>query len=158
MGGLLAALGGPVISAIISAIFGPLENIMKAYFNKEISKEEAQARLSTALAQSFAEVDKSHADSIAKTYASFMALAEKSLLVRVTWAIVVYVQLFVLFWHQMAIPFIVYMGWIARYPSSGATVEWSYALLGGLLGLGVVALRTGPAASYIDRYKAAIKR
>ena len=63
----------------------------------------------------------------------------------------VYTQLFVLFWHQWFVPFLVFVirQWQPdfKYPSSGATVEWAYLLLCFLFGAGAVVLRNGPGAS-----------
>src|SRR5690606_5411041 len=101
-----------------------------------------------ALLATFAEIEKAHADALAKTYASFMQAMAQSKLMQTVWGAVVISQLFVLLWHQAGIPALVYLTG-AGYPSSGTTVEWAYLLLAGCLGMGPVVLRSGPGAGNI---------
>ncbi len=146
--GLLASIfTGPVLSALLDKILGPTEDIFKAYINKEISKDQLREKLSETLVTSFADVEKSHADTLAKTYQTFMTSLDKSALLQWVWASTTISQLLVLLWHQVGIPAIVAVGLIDHYPSSGSTVEWAYALLGACLGLGPMVLRTGPAGA-----------
>ena len=157
---ILQAIGG----SLIGRIFGSFETIMQAYFNKEISAAEAQSRLLQALVGGATEVEKANADSLAKTYDSFMQHGMKYREVRALWVAVTASQLVVLLWHQIGIPFVVFMAWTGRdaagrvipFPSSGNTVEWAYALLAACLGFGVMMQRSGPGASYLDRFKALI--
>lgn len=155
---MLASIFSAVGGRLVDSMLGKVTGVFEAYFKKEISIEELRARVSQAILESFTEIEKSHADALAKTYASFMAALTQSRLMQVMWATVVGSQLFVLLWHQTAIPFIVFMGWTTRYPSSGTTVEWAYLLLGACLGLGPLVLRNGPGASTIDRLKDAMKK
>lgn len=155
-GSIISMLGGP----IISAIFGPIVDIAKSYINKEISESEAQARMVQALTGAAAQVEVSHSETLSKTYASFTDAMKGSVLIQSLWGTVVITQLFVLLWHQLGIPALVYFGH-GPYPSSGSTVEWAYALIGALMGLGPMILRTGPAASsggWLDSVKGLIGR
>lgn len=140
--GLLTMLGGPIISAMANSLFGTLEQGWEAYVKKEITKEQLLEKLQEALLSTFAEVEKAYADSLAKTWASFMGAVEKSPLMQAVWATVVLSQLVVLVWHQMGIPLVVYATGHG-YPSSGTTVDWAYALIAAMCGLGPVMLQNG---------------
>lgn len=150
---IVSALGGQIVDSLLGKIMGTFQ----AYFNKQISMEELRSRVQIAMLQTFAEVEKEHAESLAKTYESFQITMRQSPLVQRVWVWVVSTQLAVLLWHQVGIPaFVKITG--GSYPSSGSTVEWSYALIGFMFGAGALLLRTGPGSGggIIDRLKSAI--
>ena len=149
--GLLASIfTGPVLSALLDKFIAPAEDIWKAYINKQITQDQLREKLSEILVTSFADIEKSHADALTKTYATFMASADKSPLLQAVWASVTISQLLVLVWHQVGIPAIIASGLVTHYPSSGSTVEWAYALIAACLGLGPVVLRTGAAGANLS--------
>lgn len=151
---ILSWLGAP----IIGAIFKPITDIAQAFLNKEISETEAKARMVQSLTTGVAQVEVAHSEALTKTYASFMDAIKTSVLMQSIWATVIVTQLFVLLWHQMGIPAVTYFTGNA-YPSSGSTVEWAYALIGALMGLGPMIMRTGPAANnagWVDTIKGLI--
>lgn len=155
-GSIISLLGGP----IIQAIFGNVVDIAKAYINKEVSEEEARSKMVLALTAGAAQVEVSHSETLAKTYSSFMDTMKGSVLMQSIWGSVVITQLFVLLWHQLGIPAVVYFGY-GPYPSSGSTVEWAYALIGALMGLGPMIMRTGPASvspGWVGELKALISK
>lgn len=156
---IITALGGTIVDKLFSSV----SEIFVKYQQKQMTEIEAKQAITTILISSVKEVEVAHAELIAKTYATFMGVVEKNRMVAIIWAMAAVSQLLVLLWHQVGIPFLVYgyREWWGQakfqYPSSGTTVEWSYALLGGLLGLGALALRGGPgAASVTDRFKSLI--
>lgn len=155
---MLSTIIGAVGGQLVDVLLGRITGLFESYFKKEISLEELRAGVLKSLLQTVSEVEKSHAETLAKTYATFMQAMVQSRLMQVVWASATLSQLFVLLWHQVGIPFIVFMGWTARYPSSGTTVEWSYLLLGACLGLGPLVLRGGPGALPVDRYKSLISK
>lgn len=155
-GSIISMLGGP----IIQAIFTPIVDIAKAYINKEVSEEEARSKMVMALTSGAAQVEVSHSETLAKTYASFMDTMKGSVLMQSIWGCVIITQLFVLLWHQLGIPAVVYFGW-GPYPSSGSTVEWAYALIGALMGLGPMIMKSGPASvspSWVSDLRALISK
>ncbi len=155
-GSIISLLGGP----IIQAIFGNVVDIAKAYINKEVSEEEARSKMVLALTAGAAQVEVSHSETLAKTYASFTDAMKGSVLMQSIWGTVVITQLFVLLWHQVGIPALVYFEH-GPYPSSGSTVEWAYALIGALMGLGPMIMKTGPAsgtASWVNDLKGLITK
>ena len=149
LGSIIGALGGNIVDSLLGKITG----VFESYFKKEISMEELRTKVLQSLLSTFAEVEKAHADSIAKTFDSFMRAAAQSKIMQVVWASVAISQLLVLLWHQVGIPALV-------YSSSGATVDWAYALLMFCLGGGAVALRMGPASSsgIVDQLKGLIAK
>jgi len=156
---MLTTLVGSIITTLASTFIGKALDAFTAYTNKQITIAELNAKVQQAMLETFAEVEKSHAEALAKTYASFMQALVQSKTLQVMWAAVVGSQLFVLLWHQFGIPFIVFMGWTEKYPSSGTTVEWAYLLLAACLGMGPVILRAGPAGpTFVDKLKSMIGR
>lgn len=154
---MLSALAGPVIAQIASGLIGKVADVFIAYQAKQISRDQLQAEVARSLLATIGEVEKSQADALAATYASFMQAAKSSIVLQVAWASVVISQLGVLLWHQIGIPALVYLS-KAPYPSSGATVEWAYLLLAGMLGLGPVVLNGGPGKVPIERLTSIIRR
>lgn len=147
MGGLLTMIGGPLIAQLANSFIGKALDAFVAYNNKQISMEELRTRVQQAMLSTFAEVEKAYADSINKTFASFMEAAKTSVLMQRTWAIVALTQLFVILWAQLGIPALVTFGYVTRYASSGTTIDWAYALIALCLGGGAIALKTGPGSS-----------
>lgn len=136
-------IGGSLVDSLLKNVTG----IFKAYFEKQITEAQLREQLLSNLLTAVKEVEVAHADSLSKTYASFMQTLAQSKLMQVMWASVVGTQLFVLTWHQFGIPLLCYhVGKMACYPSSGTTVEWAYLLLAACLGMGPVILRSGPGA------------
>jgi hypothetical protein len=150
---IISSLGGVFINKFID---GALQ-AFTAYQNKQISVEELKDRLLGLMVNAARDIEVSHADALAKTYASFMDAMKQSILMQTMWACTVGSQLFVLVWHQLAIPFIAF-AFAVHYPSSGETVNWAYLLLGACLGMGPLVLRNGPGAMSTDKFKALISK
>jgi hypothetical protein len=156
---MLAAIFKTLGGGLIDKLIDPFTDLFKAYLNKEISKEELRTKLLQSFLSSVTEIEKAHADSITKTYATFMQAAVQSRLMLAVWAAAALSQLLVLLWHQVGISALCFfMGDKACWPSSGTTVDWAYAVLMFCLGGGAIALRTGPAKFDMDKLKAMIAR
>jgi hypothetical protein len=156
--GFLTALGGPIIKAITGSLFGSAENIFKAYFAKEISKEEALAHLGEAVVQAFAQVEQAYAQSLSSTYASFMGAVKESKALQYGWLTVVLSQVLVLVVHQLVIPALAVMAWLPHPWKSGTTIEYAYLLLSVCMGAGAIALKAGTNSGYVDAFRGLIKR
>jgi hypothetical protein len=151
---MLAAIGATIAQALGGKLIDRLGGAFEAWAKKEISRDELLAKVTETIVESFAEIEKSHAEALAKTYASFMEAMSKSPLLQQVWATTMCSQLFVLFWYQWIVPFGTHMGFWAKYPSPGSTVEWAYLLLAAGLGMGPVVLRNGPGAgNMLERLK-----
>ena len=145
---MLAALfTGPVLTALLNGLLGPLEAIFKDYTQGQITKEELAERLQATILTTFAQIDAQYQDSLTKTYAAFLQAASTNPVMARAWSWVLYSQLLVLVWHQVGIPAIDLVFSI-KYPSSGATVDWAYALIALCLGAPAIASRIGPAAGW----------
>ncbi len=146
---ILATIFAPaIIKTIADSLIGKVSDAFVAYQNKQINQAELSARVQQALMESFVEVEKALLDSIAKTYGSFMQMLAASPAMQRAVMVVLFSQLFVLIWHQLGIPFIVFLGLAKSYPSSGATVDWAYALIGLCLGVPQIATRVGSVGSW----------
>jgi hypothetical protein len=149
MGSFFASLlGSAGLKAMVEAFAGPVEAIFHDYIQGKISKEQLQEKLQEAMLAAFSQVESQYLDSITKTYTAFIQVAAQNPVMTRAWSIVLYSQLFVLFWHQFCIPAIVALGFIKTYPQSGTTVNWAYALVALCLGAPAIASRVGPAASW----------
>ncbi len=156
---ILEGLLGSVVKSLADSAIGKISDAFIAYQNKQISQSELEAKVKQTIITSFADIEKAAYDAMAKTFDSFMKAVSKNKLMQVVWGAATISQLFVLLWHQVGIPFVVFMGWTTRYPSSGTTVEWSYLLLAGLMGLGPVMIRSGPGAgSMLEQLKTLAKK
>lgn len=143
---LLASAGVEIADRML----GRVTSLIEAHLRKEISKEELRTRLAEAFLSAAAEVEKAHAETLARSYGEFMRAAAQNALMTRVWAAVTLSQLGVLLWHQMGIPFVIAVGLTDRYPSSGSTVEWAYALVGACIGLSPLVLRSGAGTSPLD--------
>lgn len=148
MGMLASIFAGPLIKTFIDALIGPGLKAFEAYQNKQITLEQLHEKLQEAALAAFASVEQAFYQSLTQTYTAFIAAAAQNKTLSRMIALVCYSQLAVLIWHQFAIPFIVFMSWAKAYPSSGATVDWAYALVALCLGAPAIASRVGPAASW----------
>lgn len=141
-GTIISALGGH----IFDSFFANARGILKDFQDRKITEAELAEKLRAALLQAFSDVEKAHAELIAKTFESFQQTLRTSPMMQEAWCVVVYSQLAVLLWHQAGIPAFVKLtgtGW----PSSGTTSDWAYALLAFMFGAGAMMLRAGPGAS-----------
>lgn len=157
---MLSAIFSSLGGQIIDAFFGKALAAFEMYNKKQISIEELRVKLGEALLEAFKAVEVAHADTLAKTFDSFMKAVVQSRLMQITWAFVTISQALVLLWHQVGIPGLCYfVGEKACYPSSGSTVEWAYLLVGACLGMGPIVLRSGPGAGTItERMRDLIKK
>lgn len=158
---MLTAIFSSVGGSIVNAFLGKAMEAFTAYNNKQISMEELRSRVSIAMLDAFKEVEKSHADALAKTFATFWAAADtdKTNLLKIMWAAALGSQIFVLFWAQWCAPLLYAYGLMDKGWRAGTTVEWAYLLIGGLLGLGTIVLRSGPGAgSLTDKMKSMVSK
>lgn len=159
---MFSTLMGMFGGKIVEQLFGSISGIIERWQTKQISEVEAKKLITMALVDSVKQIEVTYAQELTKTYATLMGAVKDNKIVAFVWAVTAISQLMVLLWHQVGIPWMVYAYreyWgdpAFRYPSSGTTVEWSYALLGGLLGLGALALRSSSSTSLVDRMKSLV--
>lgn len=153
---IFSSLGGPIVEALLK----PVSDIFQAYFNKQITEAELREKFQQALLTAFTQVESAYADSLNKTFASFMDAAKQSKLMQDVWACVALSQLAVLLWHQVGISTLCFfLANKSCWPSSGSTVDWAYALLALCLGGGAIALKSGPGSGALtDNLKRLVGR
>lgn len=152
LGSIVGAIAGPLVDKII----GPFLDLGKAYMNKQISMEELRAKMVTELVSSAADVEKTHSQELTKTYSAFIDAATKSPLLRTMWAIALGTQIWVLFWSQFIVPLLYAYGYMDKGWHAGTSGDWAYLLVGALLGLGPMVLRSGPTAMDTNKWKSLI--
>lgn len=151
---ILSSLGG----VFINKFFDNALQAFTAYQNKQISVEELKDRLLGLMVNAARDVEVSHADALAKTYASFMDALKVTPILQRMWAWTVGTQLFILVWSQFFVPLLFAYSYLPNW-KAGTTGEWAYLLLGACLGMGPLVLRNGPGASSMtDKLKAMISK
>lgn len=149
---IISSLGG----VFINKFFDGALQAFTAYQNKQISVEELKDRLLGLMVNAARDIEVSHADVLAKTYASFMDALKVTPILQRMWAWTVGTQLFVLVWSQFFVPLLFAYSILPNW-KAGTTGEWAYLLLGACLGMGPLVLRNGPGAGSIaDKLKAAV--
>jgi hypothetical protein len=151
---MLAAIFSQFGMSIINGMLDKALEAFKAYENKQISVEQLKDQLYGIMVQAVKEVEIAHAEAITKMYQSLMGAAVQSPLIARTWAFVTISQGMMLLWFQFGIPFIIAAGWVKSWPSAGSTADWAYALVGGLLGLGMTLGKSS--GSIADKFKSMI--
>ena len=140
---MLSAIFSSMGASIVNAFLGKALEAFQAYNAKQISMEELRSRVNIAMAATFKEIEVSHAEALAKTYASFMQAMVQSRLMQLVWASVTISQLLVLLWVQVGVSTFVYLTG-HPWPSSGKTSDWAYLLVAACVGMGPIVLRSGP--------------
>lgn len=155
---MLTAIFSKLGLDIVDRLLGKLLKPFELYVNKQITFEELKAQVHQAMLDTFAEVEKAHADALAKTFESFQqTLRSSPELVRM-FKVVIYSQTFVLFWSQWVVPMAHWLGYQGAW-RAGTTAEWAYLLIGGLCGAAPMLLRTGPGAgNLVDQIKSLVGR
>lgn len=151
---IITSLGGAFINKFID---GALQ-AFTAYQNKQISIEELKDRLLGLMINAARDIEVSHSETLAKTYASFMDALKVTPILQRMWAWTVGTQLFILVWSQFFVPLLFAYSILPNW-KAGTTGEWAYLLLGACLGMGPLVLRNGPGAGSIaDKLKAAVSK
>ena len=127
--GILSGIAAKFGGEIVNSMFGSIERTLQAYFNKDVSKEQALADLQKALIGAFRDLEVASADAIKATFATFVDGLKSSRVVQAVWAIVVLAELAVLVAYQVSLV------------PAVAGIEYAYALVGGLCGLGPIVVQ-----------------
>lgn len=129
------------ITKIIS--MGLLDKLINIYTLKQtgrISEAEFQFKASVALQESKADIEKAWAEASAKMVESVQATVRASSIIQKAYAIILFVQLFVLVWYQLGVSaFTIITG--AVWPAPIASIEWAYLLIAAMIGAGPLVYR-----------------
>jgi len=146
---ILSTIMSLIIGPLLDKLIGPLTDCYKAYINKQITEAQLREQIQALMVNAYSQIEVEHSETLGKTYASFMQAATQSKLLQAVWAFVTISQATMLLWFQIGIPAIVAVGLVDRWPSSGDTAQWAYALVGACVGMGPLVLRTGPGTGSI---------
>jgi hypothetical protein len=135
-----------MISAILSWLTGgfvdKLVGLGNAYFQKQISQAEFESRVKIAAEEASSKIEQSWADASKSITESTQQTLRTSPIVARVWAIVLFLQVFVLVWYQIGAPaFLVITG--TAWPHPGISLEWAYLLVGSMVGAGPFVFRRG---------------
>jgi hypothetical protein len=133
-----------VINAIINFVTGGLVDkvldLGKAYFAKQISEAEFESRVKIAASDTAARIEQSWAEASVGITKSVQATLKASVVLQRAYAIVLFLQLFVLVWYQLGAPaYEVVAG--RPWPQPMASIEWAYLLIGAMVGAGPLVFR-----------------
>lgn len=145
---MLTAIFSSIGGALFDKVFGGILDIAKGVLNKQITEIEAKAKIKDVFIKGLTEIEVSHSESLAKTYASFWDAASKdeTKIMKRMWAWALGSQLFVLFWSQFIVPLMYTYGAMPNGWKAGTSAEWAYLIVVALLGMGPAILRSGPAS------------
>lgn len=138
---MLSILAGLVTPTLITSLLSGAGDIFLKYQQNQITKAQLEEHLKEMILQAFTEVEQAYAKSLSDMYSSFMQAVVQSKIMQRTWATVVLSQTAVLVWAQLGVPAVVAAGWVEKWPSAGATIDWAYYLVGACLGFGPLVLK-----------------
>ena len=119
-----------------------LVGLGQAYFNKQISQAQYKAEVKKAASEAAAKVEASWADAAKGISASTHDMLKATPVMQRAFAIVLFLQVFVLVFYQIIAPaFTVITG--TAWPDPGVTLEWCYLLIGAMVGAGPFVFRRG---------------
>lgn len=135
-----------ILTTLVNFVTGGLVDkvldLGKAYFAKQISQAEFESRVKIAAQETASQIEAHWAQAAAEIAKSTQATLAASPVLQRAYAIVLFLQLFVLVWYQLGAPaYQVITG--TAWPSPGASVEWAYLLIGAMVGAGPFVFRRG---------------
>lgn len=130
-----------VLTKIISGgILDKVIDVYQEYRRGEITKAEFDAKVKIAGKDVEAQIEKIWAESAAKITESVQATVRSSPVIQRAYAIVLFMQLFVLVWYQLGAPAFRLLSGV-NWPEPMASIEWAYLLIAAMIGAGPLVLR-----------------
>jgi hypothetical protein len=122
---------------------GLLDKVIDTYalYRKgEITKAEFDAKVKIASKDAEVEIEKAWAKAVSEVTESVQVTVRSSVIIQKAYAIVLFLQLFVLVWYQLgASAFTIVTG--AVWPAPMASIEWAYLLIAAMIGAGPLVYR-----------------
>lgn len=126
---------GTIISVLTGGLLDKVTGLAHAYLNKEITKSEFESRVKIAHEDATAKMDMAWTAAQADMQESLMATIRVSPVMQKAFAVVLFMQVFVLVWYQIGTPcYQIITG--TPFPEPMANIEWAYLLVGGMTGVG----------------------
>lgn len=136
----IAGITGVIAKVITNGLVDKLLEIYKLKVNGEISESEFNSRIEIAKQETAAKIEQAWAEAAAKMAESFQSTIRTSPVIQRTYASVMFMQLFVLFWYQIgASAFKLATG--VDWPTPTASIEWSYLLIAAMIGIGPLVIK-----------------
>jgi hypothetical protein len=133
-----------LLPGVLDKTFGTFERLFSQHQQNQITREQLLNDMGKALLDGFTEQAKVQADAVKATFASFMTTVQTVPLVARAYVAILLSQGGVLIWVQAGIPALMWFFPDSPYPSAGTTIDWGYALVAGLCGLGPLVMKTSP--------------
>lgn len=133
---------GAILSWLTGGFVDKVVDLGKAYFAKQITEAEFEAKVKIAAQDTAGKIEASWAEASAKIAASTGDMVKASPVLQRAWAAVLFLQVTVLVWYQIGAPaYAVITG--TSWPDPGVTLEWAYLLVGAMVGAGPFVFRRG---------------
>lgn len=124
-----------IIKLLTGGVLDKVIDVYNSYRQGQISMAEFEAKVKIASSDAQAEVDKAWAENAAKITESVQTTVRGSKVIQKAYAIVLFLQLFVLVWYQFGTSaFVLATG--VPWPAPMASIEWAYLLIGAMIGAG----------------------
>lgn len=134
-----------VIASVVGKILtgGLVDKIMEAYRlhqQGKVSEAEFESRVKIAAGDAAAKVEESWAEASESIARATQQTLRASPVLQRAFAVVLFLQLFVLVWYQLGAPaYHVITG--TPWPQPMASIEWAYLLIGAMIGAGPLVFR-----------------
>lgn len=127
-------IGGIISKVLFGGVLDKVFDLVSKHQKKEITKAQMESELRQTLAESTADIEKQWAKTQSDVYSEAQKTVRDSFKAkdwptRNAWAIVLYSQLFYLFWYQWVVPFSKTFFDIQFAATGNDLLYWSYALI-----------------------------
>lgn len=131
---------GTILGWLTGGFVDKITDLGKAYLQRQVSEAEFRAEVEKAAQETAAKVQEAWADASAKITDSVHQSVRQSPIIARAYAIVLFLQLFVLVFYQLGAPaYQVITG--TAWPAPAASIEWAYLLIGAMVGAGPLVFR-----------------
>lgn len=129
-----------IIKFLTGGFVDRIVGLAETYLKTEGDKAKFKADVEEAAQQAAADVEKEWVKAAASITASVQDTLKASVILQRAYAIVLFLQLFVLVWYQLGAPaYQVISG--TSWPQPMASIEWAYLLVGAMVGAGPLVFR-----------------
>ena len=133
---------GTILGWLTGGFADKLVGLGNAYFQKQISAAQYEAEVKKAASEAAAKVEASWADAAKGISASTNDMLKATPVMQRAFAIVLFLQVFVLVFYQLIAPaFTIITGTV--WPDPGVRLDWAYLLVGAMVGAGPFVFRRG---------------
>lgn len=132
---MLDLIIGAAIKIATSGLADKLLELYKLRQDGVISEAEFKSKVEVAKQEANAQVQKAWAEASSKIMESVQQTVRTSPVIQKAYAIVMFMQLFVLVWYQVCVSAFKLATGI-EWPAPGASIEWAYLLIAAMIGVG----------------------